>query len=133
MNRWDEYLVPTAIIAIVAILAFVFNEACAQDDPPSTVIECRQSGAIGPPYTEWSKQTIGPEDLQVNPDQAAFTWCRFISGEQACIHTGQDQGGRECNDGHRNCGFFMRGWEVFGRSGESCTGFGIPECSGWCW
>ena len=130
--RWDEIVVPAVILAIVGAYVFVGSVWAQDDSPPATIIECRQSGAIGPPYTAWAQQTLGPVDLQVNPDQAAFTWCRYISGDQACIHTGQDQGGRECNDGHRNCGFFMRGWEVFGRSGASCTGFGIPECNGWC-
>lgn len=123
----------TFMCMVITALMMATSVVLAEEGDPETIIECRQAGSTFGPYTSWAQVTLGPEAVAVNPDHAAYTWCRYISGDQACLYTAGDAGGRDCGPGHRNCGFFLRGYAAWGVSGKACVSAGISQCQGWCW
>ena len=149
---WAMLLVGAFMLYVGLAIAPVFSSPalghtlCGDDSEP-TVVEFQESGASFGPYTAWKRQTIpctetAQDAVAVGDDNSAYRWFRYISGPQGCIFTGNKSnthianigGGRECHsslDGG-NCGFFGRGYEVFGVSGTSCSGFGVSLCGGLC-
>ena len=142
------------IVAALAATAAPASDLCG-DGAENTTVQWRASGAPYGPYSDWSRTVLpcgnGPQDsVRVDDDAAGFRWVEHVSGPPACIFTASQAppqrqhgerrlthvgGGRDCDGATRNgsCGFYMRGWLVFGVSGSSCAAMEIPTCSGWCW
>ena len=127
-------------------LALASCNAIADDDPQSTVVRwCSGPWTLGC-ETDYQQATIVPADsvqgaTGISFDKAVFRWLFHVSGPEACIFTankGNDGklidigGGRDCNANVSNCGFIVRGYNVYGVSGKACNGYGVEPCTGWC-
>ena len=135
-------MIITKALMLALLMMAVGIKVQAQDEPEPTIVEVQEAAAPFGPYTNWQEQTI-PETTHahqgtlIDADRAVFRWVRYKSGPQACIYSmdqdgGNIGGGRECGPGVEHCGYFMEGYLVWGASGKSCTGFGIPPCGGIC-
>ena len=149
-------------VALACIsLYLISQQAFAHDaDEASTNIECRGAGAPYGPYTMYKPQTLDDSQGDVRShhtpiydDNSAYRWCRYVSGDNACLFTAiletrqvHDRGqlvansvggGRDCNakSGPNNdgqCGYFLPGYQIYGVSGHACAGLSIQPCNGIC-
>ena len=144
--RWDDLIVPTILIALVA--AFVFSgKLWAQDDDAEPTVVEFHCGAL-PNEGSYIVQATLPSADRVQEAVLAHltggTFCHavYVSGPQAALWTAsrtdpaRDAGG--CRDvSRRNArkgGFYSEGYSIWGASGLSCESYGVPLCTGpFCW
>lgn len=147
MDPEDRSLIGFLLVAFALLVTAAVVDA---QDGEQTVIEYRQAGApYGPYFDAWHRATI-PVGTDIQTDavrvvfSTSYTWVRHVSGPQACVFTAvggmgapltQIGGGRDCprSQADPSGGYFMGGYWVWAVSGESCTSFGVPVCSGICW
>ena len=132
---------------IASMLAVMPCAASADDDGPEpTVVRyCSGPWTLGC-QTGYQQAVITPSDTTdgatgISFETDVFRWLFYVSGPPACTFTASKDksgklvnvgGGRECNGNVSNCGFFVRGYTIYGVSGKACDGYGIERCSGWC-